>query len=240
MQQPSVQQAPPLNEPTESTKYEFTTDKPSSNDYLAPMATTTTTTTTTAAAAPVVPEPKMSGGVLAGLYACGCCAACCAAGCVLCCGVFAIAFSLSSLIIPILEIYFGRKYQDQCPAEPDIPQCLFLAGLLGLAPNILSAITLTARSTISVEQREESKLIGIISTVVRVVAAIAHCVLVIFLIYLGFLTFGIYSKVQYKEQEVTSTYCDKKLYKFTMFIIILNIISSLVLLLWIRCTRKTE
>jgi uncharacterized RDD family membrane protein YckC len=225
MQQPLVEQAPLLNEPAQSTKDEFTTDKPSSNDYLSPIDATTTTKTTTATAAPAAQETEISDGALAGLFAC----ACCAAGCVLCCGVFSIALSLSSLIIPILEIYFGRKYQDQCPAEPDIPHYLFLAGLLGLVPNILSAITSIATTTISVEKREKSKLIGTVSIVLRVVAAIANFALVIFLIYLGFLTFGIYSKVQYKQKEETGTYCHKRLYKFTMFIIILNIISSLIL-----------
>jgi hypothetical protein len=209
------------SEPVQGTTYNFIRDSnptgPSGSIYQPPISTTAATN----APAPTPAEAATVNEQIAGLLAC----ACCTGTVVLCCGVFVLALSCLSIAIAIAEIVIGNKYSDQCPAASDIPYTLYLVGILGLAPTVLSIVTVIATTCIPAEKKE-SKVVWLIDLILRAVSAIANLLLIVLLIYLIFITFSIYRKVQYTHPTATSTYCHKTLYRFTLFIAVLNIINT--------------
>ncbi|CAF2880318.1 unnamed protein product [Rotaria sp. Silwood2] len=219
-------------EPIQGTTYHFAEDNPTSTSYQTPISVTATnapppaTEAKPSSASAPAPAPSLDDkGAMAALVAC----ACCAGGAVVCCGACMIFFAAFSFIIPILEIIIAREYKDECPAKPAIPHFLYLAGILGLFPIILSIATTCIGCCVSQEQNPNSKTIRLLSLILRVLSATAQILLVIFLIYLIVITFSIYGKVQYDRREEEATYCRKALYRFAIFICILNILTALFL-----------
>jgi hypothetical protein len=212
------------SEPAHSSTYNFIRDSspmnPHGSVYQPPISSTAATTTNAQQSAP----PADANATLAAILGW----TCCTGTIVLCCGAFVLAFSLISVGIAIAEIVMGQKYITQCPAEPGIPSILFLAGILGLVPTILSVLTVLAACCISAERKANSKVIWLIDLILRGVSAIAHFLLIILLIYLIFITFSIFNKVQYIHSDRTKTYCHKRLYHFTLFIAVYNIINAVV------------
>lgn len=152
-----------------------------------------------------------------------------AVGCLSCCVVTVLMFAL---IIPILKLVIGRHYRDECPVQPKIPFFLYIGGIVGiitiLAPvvaNLLTMIT-TIKASKAAGETVAPKKSGL-SRIINVVSILLSLFLFIWLICGAVWTFGVYNRVSYDATNQVN-YCHKTLYRFTIVLLILAFLQTLI------------
>ncbi|UJR11364.1 hypothetical protein I4U23_015545 [Adineta vaga] len=141
--------------------------------------------------------------------------------------------ALLSLIIPLLQLYIGWRYADECPINPKIPKYLFVAGAVGIVSAILNQIRtyLSAKSMKSSEEPADRKTgitaaVGVNNpgvSVITIITCFLNIFLIVWFIFGCIWIFGAWSHVRYDYPDHPQ-FCSALVYRFAYILILIPIV----------------
>ena len=150
-------------------------------------------------------------------------------GCLTCCTLFIL---LLALAIPILKLYLGHRYKDECPVQPKIPYFLYVAGIAGiiatLFPIVAAVLALieVMKSGGPGEGKSTPDTPSTLSRILGIISILINIFLFIWLICGALWTFGVYNRVNYDPKDRLN-YCHRRLYLFTIILLILSFVQAI-------------
>ncbi|CAF0723456.1 unnamed protein product [Rotaria sp. Silwood1] len=124
-------------------------------------------------------------------------------------------------IIPILEIYIGRRYANSCPLDWRIPIYLVVAGAAALIVILLGIIQTFLKAKVFVNRaREKSNVAATISAMcVTCLASILLLFLFVWFVFGCYWIFRSWNTVQYVD-ATQKDYCHRVLYRFAFWLLL--------------------
>ncbi|CAF2510885.1 unnamed protein product [Rotaria sp. Silwood2] len=124
-------------------------------------------------------------------------------------------------VIPILQIYIGRRYTDNCPLDWHIPFYLVVAGVVGITVILLGIIQAVLKAKVFLNRAREKSNVSLTVSVVCVacLATILFLFLFIWFVFGCYWVFRSWNIVQYVDAN-RNDYCHRILYRFAFWLLL--------------------